>query len=220
MTYRDTRKSSKRLELIRPSQEGKKDKISVKLQKFEIYTLSTRQVGGWNLCHLRPGVYHKRFSKHMCDKLTLDFGEKKDVELFKRSVLKLRRHALGLPPARASLPPPLPPVSRGSSSSGTGQLQVPSVMLDANSRTDNPAMDPYSSTPNPTINDDNSSSGYTIDDDDSEADYNAPTAESASQYGIGGRAPQPLPRRPRLPPRTPMQQLEEEDESVHYEEDD
>jgi hypothetical protein len=133
----------------------------VRLRNFDIYTLSAQQVQYWNLCHLRPGVYPNHFKKHMCEKLILDFVDLKDVEPFKRSVLKLRIRALGLP--RAS-----PVVSRGNSSLGAEQPRPP-------------IPDPYSPNPNPAVDNDRSSGGYTIIDEEGEAALKAASAEGQAE---------------------------------------
>jgi hypothetical protein len=56
-------------------------------------------------------VYSKRFKRHKCGELTLDFGDEHDVPHFKEGIMRLRSFALGF-----SLD--IPPYSRRTSSSG------------------------------------------------------------------------------------------------------
>ena len=69
------------------------------------------------MCHLRPGVYLKYFTRHTCEILTLRFKRPEDVGLFKASLLRLQANALGIRPAPSSPP---------SDSRSDGSLKSPS----------------------------------------------------------------------------------------------
>ncbi|KAH7310302.1 hypothetical protein BKA65DRAFT_165419 [Rhexocercosporidium sp. MPI-PUGE-AT-0058] len=123
LQYRDSPTNPKRLKLITNSK-----------REFEIYTLATQQVGSWNLCHLRPGVYSKHFKRHKCDELTLDFEDEHDVLHFKEGITRLRCFAL-------SVSLDIPPDSRGTSTSGAALPEAHSVVDESSLLNQNPRLD-------------------------------------------------------------------------------
>jgi len=79
-------------------------------------------------------VYSKRFKRHKCGELTLDFGDKCDVLHFKEGIIRLQSFVLGIPLD-------IPPDSRGTSISGAAILEGRPVvdessLSDQNSRLD------------------------------------------------------------------------------------
>jgi hypothetical protein len=59
-------------------------------RSFTAHLLKVQSAAAWNLCHLRPGVYHKYFKKHQLTYLTLEFRAKSDLQPFMESLQRVR----------------------------------------------------------------------------------------------------------------------------------
>ena len=64
-------------------------------KSFSIYVLKTLDPEKWNLCYLRPGVYHQYFEEHKVTEMYLDFQDEEEVVPFIQSLQRLRLLARG-----------------------------------------------------------------------------------------------------------------------------